>query len=212
MTQIAWIAFAVAIVVAAVDWFAVARNNLRLRWASKPGTIAFLIAAAVALHPASGGMRSAFVVALLLSLVGDTVLLLGQPGFNIGLGAFLAAHIAFCVGFVLGGLDRGLLVYATTAVVVVSLAVGGRIIWSVLQAGKGTLALPVGAYLLALAAMVALAGGSARPAALAGAALSYASDGLIAWNQFVKPLPWSPLPVIVTYHVGQALLVLALAS
>lgn len=212
MTQIAWIAFAVAIVVAAVDWFAVARNNLRLRWASKPGTIAFLIAAAVALHPASGGMRSAFVVALLLSLVGDTVLLLGQPGFNIGLGAFLAAHIAFCVGFVLGGLDRGLLVYATTAVVVVSLAVGGRIIWSVLQAGKGTLALPVGAYLLALAAMVALAGGSARPAALAGAALSYASDGLIAWDQFVKPLPWSPLPVIVTYHVGQALLVLALAS
>ena len=212
MTETAWLALAAAAVVAAVDWFAVARGKLRLRWVSKPGTILFLVGAALALHPTSNGMRFTFVVALLLSMFGDTVLLLGERGFNVGLGAFLAAHVAFCVGFLIGGLNRGLLVYTAIAVAIVSLAVGGRIILSLLQAGKPALSVPVAAYLLALAAMVALAGASGRPSALGGAALSYASDGLIAWDQFVNRLRWSALPVIVTYHIGQALLVLSLAS
>jgi uncharacterized membrane protein YhhN len=45
-----------------------------------------------------------------------------------------------------------------------------------------------------------------------GAVLFYASDALIAWNRFVQPRPWMPLAIIVTYHVGQAALVLSLAS
>jgi uncharacterized membrane protein YhhN len=212
MTQVAWVALAIAIGVAAVDWFAVAHANLRLRWVSKPGTILVLVVAALALHPASDAQRNAFVVALLLSLAGDVALLIGDRGFIPGLVAFLAAHLAFCVGFVLGGVSRGLLIYASIAVAIVSLAVGGRIIRSLFQSGNGGLSLPVAAYLLALAAMVALAAGSGRPGALAGAALSYGSDGLIAWDRFVRPLPWAPLPVIITYHVGQALLVLSLAS
>jgi uncharacterized membrane protein YhhN len=60
--------------------------------------------------------------------------------------------------------------------------------------------------------MLALAAASGKPTALAGAALFYASDALIAWNRFVRPLSWSPLPVIITYHLGQAGLVLSLAS
>jgi uncharacterized membrane protein YhhN len=47
--------------------------------------------------------------------------------------------------------------------------------------------------------------------AVGGAALFFASDTLIAWNRFVRPRPWMPLAIIVTYHVGQAGLVLSLA-
>jgi uncharacterized membrane protein YhhN len=157
-------------------------------------------------------MRYAFVVALLLSLAGDVALLLGERGFIAGLAAFLAAHVAFCIGFVIGGVSAGILVYAGIPVAIVSLLVGARIMRALVHSGNGGLSLPVGAYLLALAAMVALAAASGRPGALAGTALSYGSDGLIAWDRFVRPLPWSPLPVIITYHLGQALLVLSLAS
>jgi uncharacterized membrane protein YhhN len=212
MTQIAGVMLAASIGIAAVDWFAVARDNPRLRWVSKPGTILLLVGVALALHPTSNAQRYTFVVALLLCLVGDVVLLLGERGFGTGLAAFLAAHLAFCAGFVIGGVNRGLLVYAGIAVAIVSLALGGRIMRSLMQSGRGAMSLPVAAYLLALAAMVALGAATGRPAAFAGAALSYVSDGLIAWDRFVRPLPRSPLPVIITYHIGQALLVLSLIS
>jgi len=212
MTQIAGVMLAASIGIAAVDWFAVARDNPRLRWVSKPGTILLLVGVALALHPTSNAQRYTFVVALLLCLVGDVVLLLGERGFGTGLAAFLAAHLAFCTGFVIGGVNRGLLVYAGIAVAIVSLALGGRIMRSLMQSGRGAMSLPVAAYLLALAAMVALGAATGRPAAFAGAALSYVSDGLIAWDRFVRPLPRSPLPVIITYHIGQALLVLSLIS
>jgi uncharacterized membrane protein YhhN len=212
MTPIAWVALALAIAIAAVDWFAVAHHNPRMRWVSKPGAIVLLVVVALVLQPASNAQRYAFVVALVLSLAGDVALLLGDRAFTAGLVAFLAAHLAFCAGFVIGGLNRGLLVYTSIAIALVSLAVGGRIIQSLRQSGSGALTLPVTAYLVALAAMVALGAGSGRPAAFAGAALSYASDGLIAWDRFVRPLRWAPLPVIITYHIGQALLVISLAS
>ena len=50
MTQVAWDLLAVAAVVAAVDWFAVARGNAQLRWVTKPGTILVLIVAGRRLH------------------------------------------------------------------------------------------------------------------------------------------------------------------
>jgi hypothetical protein len=37
-----------------------------------------------------------------------------------------------------------------------------------------------------------------------------ASDSLIAWNRFVKPLSWAPVVIMVTYHMGQTGLVLSL--
>ncbi len=211
MPQLAWVTLAGAIALAAVDWLAVAHGNLRLRWVSKPGTILLLVGGALTLHPAANAQRYVFIVALLASLAGDVLLLLpGERCFQAGLAAFLAAHLAYGTGFVIGGVNRGLLAFAAPAVAIVSLAVGGRVIRSLVQSGSGALALPVAAYLLAISAMVALAAASGRSVALAGAALFYASDGMIAWNRFVRPLPWSPLPVMITYHLAQVGLVLAL--
>ena len=40
--------------------------------------------------------------------------------------------------------------------------------------------------------------------------LFYASDALIGWGRFVEARPWGDLAVMVTYHLGQVLLVLFL--
>ena len=71
--------------------------------------------------------------------------------------------------------------------------------------------MPVTAYVVVITAMLASAIASGVAVAALGAGLFYASDSLIAWNRFVRPLPWAPLAIIVTYHVGQGALVLSLA-
>ena len=60
--------------------------------------------------------------------------------------------------------------------------------------------------------MVVMAFGTSVPAAIVGALLFYASDGILGWNRFVQPLPHGRLAVMTTYHLGQIGLVLALAS
>ena len=48
--------------------------------------------------------------------------------------------------------------------------------------------------------------------AMAGALTFYASDSLLGWNRFVRPFPHAHLAVMVTYHLGQLLLVLSLLA
>ena len=64
----------------------------------KPATLVFLIAVALALDPVHGDMRTWFVVALVLSLLGDIFLMLPSDRFVFGLGAFLLGHVAYTVG------------------------------------------------------------------------------------------------------------------
>jgi len=211
MTRLAWVLLALAAGFAVIDWIGVARDDVRLRWVGKPGAIVLLVGVAVALHPASPAQRLIFVAALLLSLCGDLLLLLGDARFLAGLAAFLAAHLAYAGGFLAGGIDRHLLLDSGLAIAIVSLLVGGRVLGAIAAARRPLLP-PVTLYLLAISAMVALAGAGGRPAAIAGACLFYLSDGLIAWNRFVRPLAWARLPVIVTYHLGQAGLAISLAA
>jgi len=60
--------------------------------------------------------------------------------------------------------------------------------------------------------MVASAGGTGSAVALIGALLFFYSDAVLAWNRFVRPLRWGRVVNIVPYHLGQAILVLSLAS
>jgi uncharacterized membrane protein YhhN len=43
-----------------------------------------------------------------------------------------------------------------------------------------------------------------------GAAFFVSSDAMIAWNRFVRPLRVADVGIMVTYHLGQAALVLSL--
>src|SRR5581483_11870015 len=101
MTTAAWILLGIAAVAAVGDWWAVARARMRLEYVCKPLATAALLGVASTLDPRYCDRRIAFAVAIALSLIGDVALMLPTDRFVLGLGAFLAAHVAFAVGFAL---------------------------------------------------------------------------------------------------------------
>lgn len=67
-------------------------------------------------------------------------------------------------------------------------------------------------YAVVISAMVLTAWSSAVWVAALGAMLFAASDWVLGHQRFVGPLPGRRLSVIVRYHVGQALLIVGLAT
>ena len=154
--------------------------------------------------PAGGG------AALVWCLAGDVFLMLPSDRFVPGLASFLVGHLAYVVGlsldpdWTLGGLGVGLAIVGAAFVVL-----GPRVIGAV--AGRDrTLVPPVAAYMAAISAMVASAVATGDVRAVVGAGSFYASDTLIALDRFERARPWAGLAIMVTYHLGQALLVLSL--
>jgi len=196
MTSASSVLLALTLVVAVVDWFAVATGRRPLEWFAKPATLALLVGVAVTLHPEHAATRAWFVAGLLASLAGDVFLMLPKERFIEGLVAFFVGHVCYAVG---------------VAVVAVGAATLGRHIVRAVRAGdEPALATPVVAYLVVISAMVASAIGSGDAWAVAGALLFFASDGILAWNRFVGPVRNGRLAVMVTYHLGQVGLVLSL--
>jgi uncharacterized membrane protein YhhN len=192
------------------DWWAVETGNQRLEYLCKPTALLALTFAAVALEPADDAVRAAFVVALVLSLAGDVFLMVPGDHFVPGLAAFLAAHVAYVVGFVIEGQEALLLVLGLVVVAVGVGLIGRRLIGAVRAGPTPELVGPVMGYVTVISAMVATAIGSGNPVAIAGGLSFYASDALLGWNRFAGELPHARLAVMVTYHLGQFLLVLSL--
>jgi len=209
VTFASWVLLLVAVPVALANWWSRARDDAGLEKLTKPAVTALLVACALLLEPASTGMRGWFVVALVLCLVGD-VLLLPPERFVRGLAAFLAAHVAFIVGFVAGGIPH--LTWAAFALVVlpVPLAmVGLRVIRGAARQSPA-LASPVAIYLGVISLMLVVSIGHADAWGIAGAALFVVSDGILGWNKFVQRLGAAPVAVMATYHGALACLVLSL--
>jgi uncharacterized membrane protein YhhN len=203
---------AVATGVAAVaDWIAVQRSSLRLEYAAKPLVMVGLVAVALTLRATYPAQRWFFVVALLLGLASDVFLMLPRDMFLAGLIAALLEHIAYIAGFLVRGVHLAPLLIAL-AIALVSVAVFLPPIYRAVRAHQPQLATPVLAYVAVFVLMVAAAGASGSLVALAGALLFFYSDAILAWNRFVRPLPYGRILNIVPYHVGEALLVLSLAS
>jgi uncharacterized membrane protein YhhN len=199
-----------AAVFAVGDWTAKRRRIVWLEYLCKPATMVGLIGVAVALTPAAGAgdRRWWFVAALVLSLIGDVCLMLPADRFVAGLGAFLIGHLCYLVGFWLRGPGALAIVIAAVIVVGVLAPFGLRILRSLRS--QPALRPPVALYMLVIAAMLATALGTGNVVAGVGAALFVASDTMIAWNRFVRPLPVADVGIMVTYHLGQAALVLSL--
>jgi uncharacterized membrane protein YhhN len=211
VTTVSWVLLALAGLAATADWVAVAVPAKPLEYVAKPATLALLVGCALALQPVDGRVRAWFVVALVLCLAGDVLLML--PGrFVPGLAAFLLGHVAYVVGFVVGGLRASWLVAGVVLVAAALAAVGGRVLRGVAAGPRRALTVPVTAYMVVISTMVATAIGSAVPLAAAGALLFYASDTMIAEREFIRPQPWLPLAIMVTYHLGQAALVGSLVT
>jgi len=197
MTALSFVAF---MAFAALDWWAVAQQRTTVEYVAKPATLAALL-----IYAATGAHCSvALLSALVLSLLGDVFLMLPVDLFAAGLGAFLLGHVAYIANFHVSPTAR-LLWW------VVVIAASSGLIRRIMRAVSPEQLRPaVGIYIAVIGLMVASAIASGSWLASLGALLFFASDGIIAWNRFVQTLPWARVAIIVTYHLGQCGLVLAL--
>ena len=201
-------------VAALVDWWAVARGRRTVeRWA-KPLTMALLVGVAATAGDPDGDVRAWLVAGALLGLVGDVALLSdGEVAFMVGLGAFALGHLAYAIAAVLVDFDAAwALVGAAFMAVALAFRFATRTVPGARRRGGPLLAGAVVFYACVITAMVVTAWGTTAVLAGLGAVAFAASDWVLGHERFVGPLPGGRLSVIVPYHVGQALLVVGLAT
>jgi uncharacterized membrane protein YhhN len=193
---------------AVVDWYAVARGDRRTEAWAKPATLVALVVVALVLGAADTSAGLWLLLALVLGLAGD-VFLLGDTDtrFRLGLAAFLLGHLAFVVSFARLGLDPPDWQWAAWVVLFGCLIATRRVVPATFLRGGQALALPVALYTVVIGAMVILAFDTGQPLIAIGATVFAASDSILAVDRFVRPRPWAPVAVMVTYHLGQALIV-----
>jgi uncharacterized membrane protein YhhN len=141
--------------------------------------------------------------ALIASAVGDALLALPQLSFSFvgGLGAFLLAHLAYCV--LLGPLasrPSGWRRIALPPLWAVALAM-----YATFLPHLGALALPVAAYMIALCLMASLALSARLPnATVAFGGLAFVvSDAMIGIDRFIGAFSGSAYAIWATYAVAQ---------
>jgi uncharacterized membrane protein YhhN len=146
------------------------------------------------------------VAALVLSLLGDVYLMVPGDLFVVGLSSFLLAHLAYVATF---AAPIGARVGWTIAVAALTSPVALRVLRNV---HAPALRLAISSYMLVIALMVGSAIASGSLVATTGAVLFLVSDSLIAWNRFVRPFAGAQPAIMVTYHLGQLALTLALSA
>jgi uncharacterized membrane protein YhhN len=149
-------------------------------------------------------------------MAGDIFLMLPRDLFVAGLASFLLAHLAYIAGLSVPTLESPWTLVASVVLVAAFATPLARRVLRGAEAGERT---PVALYIVVISVMVAVA--LTQPwrqgpplwagiAAACGALLFYASDAMIGWRRFVGVFKGADLMIIVTYHVGQILLVAAL--
>ena len=205
---------AVFAVLAVADWVVIWRGEGRRRPYTKTLASVALVAIAALVGEMDGGARAALILAVLLCLAGD-VFLLGDDdtSFLAGLGSFALGHGAYVVTALMIGVSWPRLAAAFPFLVVV---LGVQAVTQMLPGAKrhgGTaMMVAVALYSAIISAMVITATGTSSWVAAAGAMLFATSDSIIGYNRFVKPIRRADLPIMVTYHGGQVLLILGLIA
>lgn len=210
MTTTSSLLLALAVVMAVLDWVAVARGNPILEYVSKPAATAAFLATAATLdvvHDVSWGWRLA---ALGLCILGDVFLMLPRDAFVPGLASFAVAQVLFTVSFATGDTDGGRLLLGIVLAVPAATLLARRFVAAIRRSGHDDLVVPVVVYMVVISAMAVSAIASGNAYAVAGAVIFMASDSLIAETRFVRERRWHPVGIMATYHVALAGLVLAL--
>lgn len=217
MTAVAGALLALTLLIALADWVAVAVDRRPLEYVLKPATMVALGAVVLALDLPGGQLRWWYLAAIILSLAGDVFLMLPESAmdpelsFVAGLGSFLVAHVLYVVGMVLLGVSGGWLAIGAVVAVLVIATVGRHVIAGA-RATDRRLFAPVMAYVVVIAVMIATSFGTGIIVGIVGALLFGFSDSVIGWTRFLRDFPHSRVVVMVTYHLGQVGLVLALAT
>lgn len=175
-------------------------------WIFKPVASAGFVFAAIRAGAMSSPYGQWIVVALLLSCVGDVLLIpRSSVAFRAGLASFLLAHIGFATAFV----TRGASIAVASAAFVI-LAGAGIVVfrWLAPHLPRG-MKIPVVAYVVTIVAMVSLAFGTAsiRPSLLipSGAVCFFVSDLSVARDRFIARNIRNRLWGLPLYYVAQLL-------
>lgn len=218
MTYAAWSLFAL---VALADWVAVWRHDRRAEAVLKPAALGLLVVVALVLGAADSWSGLWLCGALVFGLFGDVFLLSDSVArFKAGLAAFLVGHLAYVAAFVAAGASwsgfhgalGGLGVWVFAALMAAALGFTQQVLPSVWRSDDTALVVPVALYTLVIATMLGFAFATGLWVVAVGAAIFVASDSILARDRFVAPLPHGHLMVMVTYHLGQALIVAGLLS
>jgi uncharacterized membrane protein YhhN len=191
--------------IAAGSW---ALDQRALLFVFKPLTTALIIARAWPRGRDVPAARTALLIGLALSWLGDVALLWPQGGFVPGWIAFLLAHVAYTIAF-----TRQHRFLAQPAALATYALIAGAVLAFLWAHVPEDLRVPVACYVLALTAMSAQtavvglsAHGDERTRArllMLGGALFMASDAILATNKFAQPLPAASLWILATYWAAQ---------
>lgn len=182
------------------------RQESDLRWVAKPlASLGFVV---LAVTRSTGNVYDlAIVMGAVLGMGGDIALLgKGRRWFLVGLGVFLAGHLAYLAGLLSEATVAGVLLGSVPAAI---LAVGS---WRWLSGRLDRQMVgPVAAYIAVISLMVAAALGAtaARPTAAVGAVLFAVSDLAVARQAFVAPGFANRAIGLPLYYAGQILIVLS---
>ncbi len=194
---------------ALIDWVAVARGDTRTESWAKPATLLALLGVAALLGATEDAAGVWLLVALAFGTVGDVALLSdSQARFRAGVAAFLVGHLAYVACFTTLGLPRPGWTWLVLVVLLATTYVTRGVVPGAHAMGGAALSVPVAVYTLVIGAMLVTAWFTGEPLIALGATIFVASDATLSVDRFVRALPSGHLVVMVTYHVGQALIVL----
>lgn len=181
---------------------------------AKPLTMTLLVVIAAVAGDAPGDVRGWLVVGAVLGVAGDVALLFdGEQAFMAGLAAFAFGHVFYAVAALAVGFSaRWALGGALFTCLLLSYRFVPRTLPGARDHGGSVLAGAVVVYALVISTMVISAWGTGLAMAAIGASLFAISDWVLGHGRFVGPLPGGRVSVHVPYHVGQALLIVALAT
>jgi uncharacterized membrane protein YhhN len=216
------LAFAVALVLAVMDWLAVHHQRKRAEYVFKPATLVAVLIAAwlITRGPHNAWMARFFLPGLFFSLAGDVFLMLpGERFFVPGLASFFLAHVCYIIGLN-ASLPPLSAIFLLVILAIIGFALFRGVTSGLRRQGQTALLGPVALYSLVLSLMLFSAWATLfrpewtplrRMFVVAGASLFFASDSMLAWDKFVKLLPLGHLKVMVTYHLAQMALAASIA-
>jgi uncharacterized membrane protein YhhN len=193
---------------ALVDWYAVALEDRRTETWAKPLVLSSLLVVAVVLGATSSTAGIWLLVALVFGLLGDVALLSDSlPRFRAGVAAFLVGHLAYLACFASLGLPMPAWSWAGLAVLAAALFATRGVVPATHRLEGRALSVPVAVYSVVIGAMLLCAWFTGVPLVALGASVFVISDAVLSIDRFVRPIPHARLILMVTYHVGQALIV-----
>jgi uncharacterized membrane protein YhhN len=202
---VAWVVFAVA---AMTNWWGVATARRPVVLIAKPAALIALIGVAIAGGSTETTPGRWLLLSLALCLAGDVFLLsTTERAFIGGLSSFLLGHLGYVVVFVTLGLSEPAWGLIGAMALIAVLIATRHVIPAAGREGGAFLAGAVSAYMVVIGAMVVTAWMTGEWLIGLGAVTFMVSDSVLAVAKFVRRRRHADLAVMVTYHLGQALIV-----